>query len=205
MKFLLWLQWMFLSMGVQGMLCVAAAQEVRPASPPVFANPFEPQATARPPSPAGQAPFPRPEPSPSIIPALSDVKLPAIALKRIGLDPGDDELRRMMKERHNAVVSELEGRFAVYQTGRGQFEPLVRAGGRFLQWGFELHTTHPERVALLEQYIAWLTEVEASAQQFLEQGREDAANVHHVRYLQLDARIKLFRVRRQRPTGTGEP
>src|SRR5262245_35163951 len=63
-------------------------------------------------------------------------KLPdLLKAKPLKVDPKDDDLRKLLKERYNAVVDEIKSLYEMFLAGRGTVEQFADAGKRLVQSG----------------------------------------------------------------------
>jgi hypothetical protein len=129
--------------------------------------------------------------------AADDDKLPAV-LDNKPLEPakGDDEERKLLKERYNAALRELQARFHVFEAGMGALETLFDAAKRVLDSELELCLKPAERVGVREKYLELARAVEKIQQARFDAGRAGVADVEQARYLRLDAELQLLRAKK---------
>ena len=116
--------------------------------------------------------------------------------KAVKVEAGDDELRRLLKERYNAAVGELHDRTKEFLAGRGTLEYLFDAHRRLTRAGLEVYEKPADRVALLQKNLDQAKEVEKVNQARFDAGRIASQDLHRSRYFRLDAEIELLRARR---------
>jgi hypothetical protein len=125
-------------------------------------------------------------------------KLPKIlTAKPFKPGPKDDELRRLLIERYNSAVTEMQGRHQEFLVGKGTLEIFAVVGKRLVDSGLELNEKQADKVSLLEQYLELMREVEKINASLFEAGRISKADLALARYLRIDAEIKLLRIQRQ--------
>jgi adenosylhomocysteine nucleosidase len=125
-------------------------------------------------------------------------------LKAKPLDPakGDDELRKLQKERYNTALKELQLRNALITAGRSNpLDGLFDAAGLLLEAELDLAETPAERVAVREKQVELLKEVEKTTRRYADTGsvRVTPADVERVRSARLAAEINLLRARKDTP------
>ena len=137
-------------------------------------------------------------PQPQQPPGQPQRKLPAlVAAKPIKEDPKDDELRKLLKARHNEAVAEMKARYQEFLAGRATFDVVAEVAQRLVQSGLEVSDQPAERVALLTQYLEVTTEVEKIAQLRVGAATVSVTELHKARYHRLDAEIRLHRAKRE--------
>jgi RNA polymerase sigma factor (sigma-70 family) len=133
------------------------------------------------------------EPRPEDEPKEFEVAL----LKRefLAADPKDDALRKLLKERFNAALGEVQALHKRIETGAATVDLLADAGRRLQSAGLEVYDDPKEKVALLEQYAALAKEVEHIIDVQHQAGRANVADWHRARYFRADAEIALLRLK----------
>jgi hypothetical protein len=125
-----------------------------------------------------------------------EVKAPSILTgKRLKAAAGDDELRRLLKERYNAALDEANAHWQQFLAGREPQEQLVGCFGRLRDAGLPVHEKVADRLAFQQAYVDLLREVEKISQAKYDAGRVPVAELYHARYLRLDAEIRLLQLR----------
>jgi hypothetical protein len=123
-----------------------------------------------------------------------DEKLPGfLEGKPKTLEKGDDEVRKLLKERYNAALSEVQARYEQYLAGKYTLDALYDAGGRLLKSELELCTKPAERVAVRQKYLEMTKDAEKVAAARFDAGRIDLAEMEFTRYQRLDAEIQLLK------------
>lgn len=136
---------------------------------------------------------------------LRVVKMPGILQAGpLQTKEGDNELRKLLVARYNAAVEEMEGEFQMFMAGRSPFQQLVGAARRLVDSGSELNEKHPDRLALLQQYVELLKVVEKEIQSAYDAGRASKIELPQVRYLRLDAEIEFLRAKTGAERGKGK-
>jgi hypothetical protein len=133
------------------------------------------------------------------------VRYPALlAAKPLQEDPKDDELRKLLKARYNAVLAEARDEYAfeefVKRRGPSQLDdPDGRYAWlkRFVEAGLDLCDTPAEKVAILANYLEVAKELERLEKVRYEAGRSVVGSLERTRYERLDAEIQLLRARRE--------
>jgi hypothetical protein len=124
-------------------------------------------------------------------------ELPAIFKgKPIPPAAGDDELRKLLKERYNAAVAELGGRYQMFLAGRGTFDSLFDGARRVVHAGLELHDKPADQIALLTGYVELARKIEKINQARDEAGRIMRQELDYARYMRADAEIQLLRAKK---------
>jgi len=130
--------------------------------------------------------------------AQPPAKLPAIIMAR-PMKPasGDDELRRLLIDRYNAVVSEMQARYREFLAGRSAIDAFVDVAKRLVESGLEVYEKPAEQITLLEQFLELAKEAERIQKERLDANRIGVQDYEYNRYLRLDAEIKLLRAKRR--------
>jgi hypothetical protein len=137
-------------------------------------------------------------------PAEPEETLPALLkAEPLKTAPGDDELRKLQKERYNAALKELHLRNELIAAGKDTpLDGIYDAAGRLLDAELDLAQTPAERVAVRQKQLGLSKEVEATTKHFSEAGNSKVspADVEKARYARLTAEIKLLRAKKDLPT-----
>lgn len=134
-------------------------------------------------------------------------KLPELLrASRLEANPKDDELQKLLKERYNEALAELEARYRVYMSGAGlvTFESLVDAGRRVVTAGLEAREDQADKIEFLSKNLELAREVEKIMEKQQKAGAATLDQVHRARYLRLDAEIELLRARRAAEKAKGK-
>jgi uncharacterized protein (TIGR00725 family) len=127
---------------------------------------------------------------------------PAIlSAKPLKIDPRDDPLRKLLKERFNYALAEIEARYHRCLAGTGTDEVLFEAAQRLLQAGLEVADTAEARLKLREQYLELAREVERIIALKVEAGKEQIAELERARYFRADAEIQVLREKAKAKAG----
>jgi hypothetical protein len=136
-------------------------------------------------------------------PAEPEETLPALLkAKPLETARGDDELRKLQKERYNAALKELQLRGEVIAAGKDTpLDGIYDSAGRLLDAELDLAETPAERVAVRQKQVGLSKEVEATTKHFYEAGNSKVApaDVEKARYARLTAEINLLRARKDLP------
>jgi hypothetical protein len=135
-----------------------------------------------------------------------DVRYPALlAAKPLQEDSKDDELRKLLKARYNAVLAEARDYYRIkVASGErerpsfedwpdneyGRFKRLVRAG-------LEAFDKPADKVALVSAYLEMTKGAEKDAESHHKAGHYRIGDVERARYERLDAEAWLIRLKRE--------
>lgn len=129
-------------------------------------------------------------------PTGAEQRLPAIlTAKPLKPEPGDDELRKLLKDRYNAAATELHERYADWLVGRLMNNTLTDCAQRLLTAGLELSDKSADQVALLTDFVALAKEAEKLTQAHFDSGRRGRGDLEQIRYFRMDAEIRLLRAK----------
>jgi hypothetical protein len=136
-------------------------------------------------------------------PAEPEEALPAL-LKAEPLKAarGDDELRKLQKERYTAALKELQLRNELVTAGKDTLiDGIYDAAGRLLDAELDIAQTPAERVAVRQKQVGLSKEVEATTKRFADAGspKVSPADVEKAHYARLTAEINLLRARKDLP------
>jgi hypothetical protein len=126
-----------------------------------------------------------------------DDKTPAV-LDAKPMEPtkGDDELHKLLKERYNAALEEVQVRYKQILAGTSNLDELARAGRRLLHARLELCEKAPERVPVYEQQLELARMVEKIQKARHDAGQVSVADWDHARYERLDLEIQLLHAKK---------
>jgi surface glycoprotein (TIGR04207 family) len=129
--------------------------------------------------------------------APDDEKVPAI-LESKPMEPakGDDELHKLLKERYNAALEELQARFKRFQAGGETLDFLAPAARRLLHAHLELCEKVSERLPVYERHIEFAREVEKIQKLRHEAGQATVADWKQAQFERLELEIRLLRARK---------
>lgn len=126
-----------------------------------------------------------------------EFKLPALfAGKPLKIDGNEDELQRLLKERYNIALDDLQIAAALINKGNATPSILADPAKRFVPAALELATTSNEQIALLSQYVGLTRIVEREYEVRVAAGALAPASLNRAKYERLDAEILLLRTRR---------
>jgi hypothetical protein len=138
-------------------------------------------------------------------PGEPEPDLPALAkLAPAKEDPKDDTLRKLLKERYNAALGELRGRYEGAVRGHGvSFDTMFAPAKRVVDAALALSADAAEQVALLEKYVAFAKDAEKFVQECLDAGVRTytRADLHEATYFRADAEIQLLRAKEKGKAG----
>lgn len=112
--------------------------------------------------------------------------------------PGDDELRKLLVDRYNAGLAELQARYEEYKIGLAPLDALLGAAQRLAHAGGELNDKPADRLVFLEQFLELARHVESMQEALTEVGRSRVADLQWARYVRADAEIQLLRAKPKR-------
>jgi hypothetical protein len=118
-----------------------------------------------------------------------------LALKPVESAETDTELRRLVKERYNATVGELNDLYALYCAGRAPLGSIGSAIEAFADAGGELAETPVARVSQLELARDAAKAVETITKRKFDEGLEPRHASQHARACRLGIEIRLVRAR----------
>jgi RNA polymerase sigma factor (sigma-70 family) len=142
---------------------------------------------------AGGAAEPRPDDEPK------EFEVELLKMKPLAADPKDDELRKLLKERFNAALQEVQALYQLVEAGKANVDSLADAGRRLVHAGLEVYDDPKEQVALLQKYVALAKEAERIVDLRQQVGRVGVDEMHRARYFRADAEITLLRLKRDKP------
>jgi hypothetical protein len=114
---------------------------------------------------------------------------------------GDDELHKLLKERYNAALDEVQVRLKQFRDVRaGNLNDLGQAARRLLDARLELCANAAERVPVYEQHLEMARTVEKIQKARYDTGQASAADWHQARFQRLDVEIQLLRAKKAADT-----
>jgi len=133
---------------------------------------------------------------------MADAQVPPgkVGTKPAPPTPGkevDEELRRLLKARHDEAVAEFNELAMLTRDVKFGTASLVDASRRLVQSGLELHGEPKDRVAFLTDHVDSLKAIEKSMEGRIRGGVGLQSDIHRVRYYRLDAEIQLLRAQRE--------
>lgn len=119
--------------------------------------------------------------------SIETVKVPADA----------DRLQRLLVERFNTAVAELQMAKRMYDHGVVPFGNLVEPAIHVRDSGLELSDDPQEKIAHLKRFLEFAQLNEKTVQQRYETGTVTPDTVQSAKYLRLDTEIVLLRLERE--------
>jgi hypothetical protein len=113
--------------------------------------------------------------------------------KPVEIAATDVGLPKLLKERYNTAVAELEVMQGKHEAGQAALSDVAPAVTRVVESGLELQATSKDRAALLAQYVEFLRDMEQHLRTLVENGIVSTNEVHRARYERLTAEIRLLR------------
>jgi hypothetical protein len=125
-------------------------------------------------------------------------KQPAIlSAKPLKAGPSDDELQKLLIDRYNAAISELEDRYNEFLAGHATLDLMEGVVRRVASSGVELKKKPEDRIALREQLLDFMKRMEEIQKARFDAARIPQADVQRARYFRLDAEIQLLKEKRK--------
>lgn len=148
---------------------------------------------------AGQTPEPQPNG-----PALDEGKLP-VKFERYKPDPKDDELKKLLKERFNAALDEVEARYRMLVSGMViTLDVLPDAQRRLVIAGLELREEPADKIELLKNNVEVARAIEKLIQGRAELRRARTTELYRATHFRLDAEIELLRAKQATEKAKGK-
>jgi hypothetical protein len=120
-----------------------------------------------------------------------------LKMKPLETGPRDADLYKLLKERFNAALAEVQAAHQRVVAGQIGVEGLFDATARLKHAGLEVFDDPKERIKLLEQFVELAKEVERITDLRQQAGRATVEEVQRVRYFRLDAEIALLRLKKE--------
>jgi hypothetical protein len=118
-------------------------------------------------------------------------------IKPVEVDPGDSELRKKLKERHNAAAKMLEERINDYKKGVRDAGQVYEAARLTAEAKQDLAENAEARIVVLEQVLEVAKLFESSLQQQLDKGFGSKADLERARYARLSVEIELLKAKQK--------
>jgi outer membrane protein TolC len=128
--------------------------------------------------------------------AEGEEKSPLLTGKPLRIDPKDDELQKLLKERYNAAQAGVEVFLKQYQAGVVDLDHVFEASRRLRVARLELCEKPEEKIACLEELVRFMKSIEQLAEGKSRAGVESNVDVMRARYYRLDVEIELLRAKR---------
>jgi hypothetical protein len=129
-------------------------------------------------------------------PTTSASKEP-VSYRHIEIFQGDDELKRLMKQRFNTAVDELNLRLATFEGSNGGLKTVQEVASRVAQAGIELCEKPEEKTAIYSKNLQLMVMLEAMVDAKFLAGEGNAADIANAKYYRLDAEIQLLKFKRK--------
>jgi hypothetical protein len=127
---------------------------------------------------------------------LPDEDGPALLkTKPLAANDKDDELHKLLKERFNAALKELQAKYQQVAAGRASAESLADAGRRLMQAGLEVYDDPKDKITLMEKYVEVAKEAERIVDLQHQAGKVGVDEMERARYFRADAEIALLRLK----------
>jgi hypothetical protein len=134
-------------------------------------------------------------------PPSEEEKLPAalaelMKAKPLKPAPGDDDLRKLLKERYNTALEVLQYRVEEYNAGRRSSDYLADTARLILDVKLDLAERPADRVAVREQYVELTRWIEKYAEVRAKSPSGSPIDLLQARYLRLGAEVELLKEKR---------
>jgi hypothetical protein len=116
-------------------------------------------------------------------------------LQPVKLEAADSPLRRLLKERFNTSVEEVQAVTALWYGGKTVLEEVATAVARFAKAGVEMAETPAERIKYLALALSQAKTTESFVREKYNAGGAGVDELLRARGLRLDAEIALLRER----------
>jgi hypothetical protein len=120
-----------------------------------------------------------------------------LSAKPLETDGERDEMRRLVRQRYNAALAEVRGRYQQLDQSSTRMDELFDAFRRLLASGVAATDTGRELVDFLEQYVELTLDMQRRTQAHVRAGQSNNVAAAQARYMVLDAEIQLLRARRR--------
>jgi len=116
-------------------------------------------------------------------------------IKPIEVTPGDTELQKKLKERHNSAARLLDLRIKQYREGIRDVIPVYDAARLVADAKLDLATTPEARVSVLQQTLEVARLAEAYLQLLHNKGVGSPADLERARYTRLSVEVEILKAR----------
>jgi hypothetical protein len=124
--------------------------------------------------------------------------------KPVAIDPKEDELQRLLKDRFNSATKEVDVLFLLFENNIATFDSVCESVRRWSKAGLELATEPAEQVKILEVQLIVSRFLEADCATRFKGKSEDLANALQAKNLRLTAEVDLLRLKRSLQVSKGE-
>jgi hypothetical protein len=128
---------------------------------------------------------------------LSEKAQALINAKPLEPEAGDDDLRKLLKARYNAALSEVRNRYDALAKGRGTLDPLFDAGRRLFEAELDLYAKPAERITALEKLLEFVKEFEVILERNLKAEIGTPADLDRLRFGRLTIEVALVKAKRE--------
>ncbi len=144
-----------------------------------------------------------------VLPFYLEGKVPRLVTAQpLKPEPGDDELRKLLKERYNAALAEVKAWYADIfggPLGGPKFgwprDDMLDAAFRALETELELSDKPEDHLRVRQEQLDWAKQHEKVVGLKYEAGRLGMTDVARARYIRANAEIKLVQVKRKAAAG----
>jgi hypothetical protein len=118
-------------------------------------------------------------------------------IKPLEAAPGDSELLKKFKERHNTGVRLLEERVKEYKNGTRDMSPVFEAAKLVVEAKMDMAENAKAKVAVLEQTLDLATLFEKRLQEQLDKGFGSHGDLERARYARLTVEVELLKAKQK--------
>jgi hypothetical protein len=131
-------------------------------------------------------------------PAQPSVNAKVLAfIKPVEIAPGDTDLQKKLKERHNSAARLLQDRVEEYRKGLRDVSLVFEAARLAAEAKLDLATTPEARLAVLEQTLEVARLAENHLHSLREKGFGSAGDLERARYARLSIEVELLKARQK--------
>lgn len=114
-------------------------------------------------------------------------------------EAGDDELKRLLKERYNAALFAYKYTEAAYSNGTVTFDELTACCAKMLHAYLELSDKPADQIDAIERYLVFAKQTELKVFSLYKSQTKggEADKYEKAKYMRLDAEIQLLRAKRK--------
>jgi hypothetical protein len=125
-----------------------------------------------------------------------ELKLAMLNRKPLKAAEKDSELKKLLIARYNEHLAQLLEVNDLVQRGAKPPDILMYPGAQFVQASLELMDKPADRIAIITEYVELAKVSERVFEAQHQAGLAVEADLHHARYLRIDAEIQLLRAKR---------
>jgi len=130
-------------------------------------------------------------------PAGKEAAPAVLKAEPLKIEPGDDELAKLLRQRYNAAVAELQARNKALESGNGTVEDSFGVARKVLRSELALSDKPADRIAVREKHLELEQAAEKIATIRFHAGKITDADLAAARYLRLDAEVQLLKAKRK--------